>query len=347
MFNTFGEFLMSVRAAALRPSAIDPRLQQRGVGGALGASEAVPADGGFLVFPEFVRPLVERMYMTGAILSRCTEFPISASNAIAFPQFDESSRQNGSRMGGLQSYWANEADQVTASKPKFLRSELETKKLIGLAYCTDELFSDSAALEVFASMGLSNELAFRLEDAIINGDGSGKPLGVLNSAAMIQVAKQTGQASGTVLAQNILDCWKRCWAPSRRTAVWLMHADAESQLIGATVGVGTGGSAIPLYVATTDPENQPYNLVLGRPVITIEQAQVPGTPGDIILADMSRYALAMRETRADVSMHVQFLTDQVAFRVVMRVDGQPIDARPITPFNGTNQVSPFVCIAAR
>jgi HK97 family phage major capsid protein len=66
-----------------------------------------------------------------------------------------------------------------------------------------------------------------------------------------------------------------------------------------------------------------------------------------MLCDFSRYALAMREVRADVSMHVQFLADQAAFRVVMRVDGQPIDARPITPFNGTNTVSPFVCIAQR
>jgi len=347
-FDSFGELLLAVRAAALMPGRRDPRLETRGVGSASGASEAVPSDGGFLVGEDFVRPLVERMYLTGAILIRCMEFPISnKSNGISYPQFDESSRRNGSRMGGLQAYWANEADTVTASKPKFLRSKLTAKKLIGLVYVTDELFEDAAALEIFVSMGLSKELAFRLEDAIINGDGSGKPQGILGSGAMLTVPKVPGQAAATVVAENVVQCWQQMWAPSRRSMVWLAHPDAEAQCVGLTAAVGTGGSTIPLYVATTDPDNQPFNLMLGRPVIPMEQTQVPGTPGDIIAADFSRYALAMREARADVSMHIAFLTDEAAFRVTLRVDGQPIDARPITPFNGTNQVSPFVCIAQR
>ena len=66
-----------------------------------------------------------------------------------------------------------------------------------------------------------------------------------------------------------------------------------------------------------------------------------------LYADFSRYAMAMRETKADVSMEIRFLTNEVAFRVIMRVDGQPIDARPIIPFTGTNTVSPFVGIAQR
>jgi HK97 family phage major capsid protein len=347
-FQTFGEYLLAVRNACLPGAQRDPRLELRGVGGALGASEAVPADGGFLLQPDFVRPLVERMYLTGAVLSRCMEFPISnKSNAIAFPQFDESARTDGARMGGFRAYWANEADTATSSKPKFSRGEIVASKIIGLAYCTEELFQDTAALEIFVSMGLAKELAFRLEDALINGDGAGKPLGVMKAGAMVTMAKQSGQAAGTIVSSNVTDMWRTMWAPSRRTAVWLAHPDAEAELITLTAAVGTGGAPLPLYQATQDPENQPYNLMLGRPVIPMEQTQVPGTPGDLIFVDWARYALAMREARADVSMHVQFLTEQVAFRFVLRVGGQPIDARPITPFTGTNQVSPFVCLAQR
>jgi len=111
--------------------------------------------------------------------------------------------------------------------------------------------------------------------------------------------------------------------------------------------VGTAGSALPLYQATTNPEIQPFNLILGRPCIPIEQCQVPGTPGDVILADFSRYLLASRENRADISIHVKFLTNEVAFRFVMRIDGAPLDSQPITPFTGTNLTSPFVCIGKR
>jgi hypothetical protein len=42
-------------------------------------------------------------------------------------------------------YWAAEADTVTAKKPKLRQMKLEKKKLIGLAYLTDELAEDGPA----------------------------------------------------------------------------------------------------------------------------------------------------------------------------------------------------------
>lgn len=167
----------------------------------------------------------------------------------------------------------------------------------------------------------------------------------MKSNALISVAKQNGQAAASIVGANIVQVWQQCWAPSRRTAVWLAHPDAEAECITATVPVGTGGSELPLY-KSSDDEDKP-NTILGRPVIAAEYMQVPGTPGDLMLVDLSRYVLAMREITSAVSMHVAFLTDQMAYRVTMRVDGQTIDNRPITPFTGPNQVSPFVCIAQR
>ena len=79
------------------------------------------------------------------------EGSISQLDFISYGQMDESSRQNGSRLGGVQAYWAAEAAQAIATKPKFLRSELIMKKLIGLAYCTEELFLDAAALGYLSS----------------------------------------------------------------------------------------------------------------------------------------------------------------------------------------------------
>ena len=37
----------------------------------------------------------------------------------------------------------------------------------------------------------------------------------------------------------------------------------------------------------------------------------------------------------DVRIHYRFIYDESVFRFVMRVDGQPILASPITPFKGT------------
>lgn len=338
-FRSFGDYLQAVRLAAVTQRDV-PGLVERAA--PLGAGEQVPSDGGFLVPPKFVQDLIERVYLN-EVIKRCFSIPL-ATNELSFPTFLETSRVNGSRMGGVEAYWENEADTTTATKPKFGRGTLEMKKLIGLVYLTGELFQNSNALTIFGTQGFVKELEFRLTDAIVNGDGSGKPMGVMSSQAMIQVPKQTGQAAGSVVSQNIVDVWSRCWAASRPNAIWLVHPDAEKAIITESVAVGTAGSALPLY-QFTDADKP--NTLMGRPCIAIEQCQVPGTPGDIILCDLGRYILATREYRQDVSIHVKFLTDEVAFRFVLRVDGQPIDQVPITPFTGTNTVSPFVSIAQR
>jgi HK97 family phage major capsid protein len=344
----FGRFLAAVRGACDAPGGMSVnKLEWRGVGGAAGASQAVPADGGFIVPEEFSRVLVERIYLD-EVIGRCFQMPMKSSS-LAYPQFDESSRADGSRFGGVQSYWGNEADSATATKPKFLKSTLTAKKLIALSYLTDELIADSDALGVFAMEALTNELRFRLTDAIVNGDGSGKPQGILSAGALVTVAKAGGQAAATIVGQNVTDMWRSMWAPCRKNAVWLCHPDAEAQLINMAISVGSGGSELPLYIATTDPERQPFNLMLGRPVIPIEQAQYLGAPGDLILVDLSRYMVALRSLNQAVSMHINFVTDEMALRLTMRVDGQPIDPRPVTQFTSSppNQVSSFVAIARR
>ena len=346
-FNSFGEFLMSVRQAAVSPHIRDPRLQQRGT--ALGASEKVPSDAGFLVGTDFAKALVERMYGTGEILSRCMEVPISNnSNGFAFPQFNETSRANGSRFGGVQCYWEDEADSATASRPAFAEGQLKARKIIGLVFLTEELCLDSNALEVFGTAAFSKEMAFTLENAIINGDGAYRPLGVLKSPALLQVPAVGGQAAGTIIAANVVDAWSRLWSPSRKTAVWLCNGEAERQLLTLTLPVGTGGSVIELYHPTESPETQSFATMLGCPVIPSEYSPVVGTMGDLTLCDFSRYILGMREAmQTAVSIHVRFLSDEYAFRFEMRVDGQPIDRMPVTPANGTATTSSFVAIASR
>jgi HK97 family phage major capsid protein len=140
-------------------------------------------------------------------------------------------------------------------------------------------------------------MAFTLEDAIINGDGAVRPQGVMSSAALISVAKQTGQAPGTILTANVCDTFSRMWSPSRKTAIWLVHPQAEELLFTLSITVGTGGSEIPLYHSSKEI-GQPWGMMLGSPVIPCEQCQVPGTPGDLIYADFSRYIIAMRERMA-------------------------------------------------
>jgi HK97 family phage major capsid protein len=351
-FKSFGEQLLSIRSAAMTSGGrIDPRLH--GVNKraqAAGGSEAVPSDGGFLVAPEFSQDLLKRFYLTGDIFKRCTTFNITKPNrnALSFPAFDETSRANGSRLGGVEAYWENEADQLTSSKPKFNLSTIPTNKLIGLIYITAELLEDSDALGRWVTYALSQELVFHAENSVINGSGAGQPEGVLNSGALITVPKELGQASGTVVAANIEGMLASFWSSSYNStgACWIVNQALLPQLAALQTVVGTGGSESKLFQWARSVEE--FDLLGGFPILLSEYAQVPGTPGDIVLCDFSRYAISQREQiRNELSLEIRFLTDEAAFRAVWRVGGQSIDRAPVASLNGGALTSSFVALAQR
>ena len=225
-FNSFGEQMSAVMRAGMPGGAADPRLFNAA---AEGLSESVASDGGFLVQQDFSTELLQDVFQTGILASRCKRIPISGnSNSIKINGIDETSRAS-TRYGGIVGYWEDEAAEKTASKPKFRKIELNLKKLIGLCYATDELLSDASALEGVIRQGFVSEFGFLLDDAIINGTGAGQPLGILNSGCLVSVAKETGQAADTVVAENVIKMYSRIFASSRPNAVWLINQNIKPQ----------------------------------------------------------------------------------------------------------------------
>ena len=128
--------------------------------------------------------------------------------------------------------------------------------------------------------------------------------------------------------------------------VWLINQDIEPQLYGLSLDVGTGG--LPLYMPPGGLSDAPYGRLMGLPVIANEHSATLGTVGDIVLADLSQYLLIDKGgTQFDQSIHVNFTYDETVFRFVYRVDGQPVDAAPVTPANSTATQSPFIALASR
>jgi HK97 family phage major capsid protein len=92
----------------------------------------------------------------------------------------------------------------------------------------------------------------------------------------------------------------------------------------------------------------PYATLFGRPVIPVEYCATLGTVGDIILADFNEYLLARKGgLQTASSIHFRFDYDETVFRFVLRLDGQPAWNAPLTPFKGSNTLSPFVALATR
>lgn len=347
-FISLGEQLQSIARSSLAAKAGQVDMDNRLVRAPTGAGEVDPTGGGFLVQSDFAQAIFMLSHTMGDILSRVGKTPISAtSNGLKIKAIDETSRATGSRWGGVQSFWVGEGQNPAASRPKFRDVEFSLKKLMSVAYVTDELLQDSTALTSIFSTAFAEEVMFMTEDSIVEGTGTGQPLGILKSPARVTVAKQAGQASGTILLANIEQMWSQCWVRSRKNAAWFINQEIEPQLFQLNQPVSTAGGQL-VFMPPGGVSGAPYATLFGRPVIATEYNSVLGTEGDIMLADLSQYQLVDKGgINAQTSMHVAFLTDEMVFRITYRVDGRPMWYAPLTPFKGSTAKSPFVTLQSR
>ena len=337
-FKSFGDFGMAVKNAELQPYNIDKRLLPYKA--PLGANEAIPSQGGFLVPQQIAAGVFERMYKTGSLLGMVTRDPVQGNN-LRINAVDETSRATGSRYGGLQGYWLEEAGSITATKPKFAAIDLKLKKVAALAYATDEVLEDVGFMSSWLNRTVPEELRFLTEDAVYNGDGAGKPLGFMNSPAVVSVTRLD---ANEINYQDIVNMWARRWA-GVNDYVWLVNQDAMPQLDSLVLGDGATGIIPPRFV---DYGADGIMRIKGRPVMEVEYAASLGTAGDIVLFSPSQYQLIDKAAgiQSAASIHVAFTTAEQAFRFIYRVDGAPLWKSALTPFKGSNTQTPYVALSA-
>lgn len=344
-WGSLAEQMKAIKMAVVAPHAADVRLLA--VQAAQGASEAVDADGGFLVSPEFAPEIIRRTFATDTVASRCRQMPMS-SNRLVMNGATDASRADGARNGGVQAYWTYEAASYTKTKPTFRQIGLQVDKLTVLTYATDEQLEDGPAWKAFVDEVVPDEFGFKVGDAIFNGPGTGGgPLGINNSSSILALAAESGQATATIVTKNVEKMYARMPANLRGVAAWFINQDCEPQLWDLTRGSGT---AVELLYTPPGTKNNgtSYGMLLGLPVIPIEYAATCGTQGDISLCAFNQYLLGKRGgVKADTSIHVAFLTGEQAFRWQMRVAGESAWDKPVTPKNGSALQSPFIQLASR
>lgn len=340
-YASMGEYAQTVRNACMKGGTVDPRLIANAA--PTTSSEGSGADGGFAVPPDFRSPILEKVQAEASLLAR-TDQLVSSSNSISLP-IDETTPWQSS--GGIQAYWEGEAAQHTASKAALESRNIRLNKITAMVNVTEELLEDAPALGAYIRRKAPMKIDFKVTDGIVNGTGVGMPLGLLKSPAKVTVAKESGQAAATLLFANITKMWSRMYGACRANAVWLMQQDIEPQLFGLQFP-GTG-TAVPVYLPPGGLNSSPYGMLMGRPCITLESCQALGTEGDLILTDLSQYMTAMKigGMRQDVSAHLYFDYDIMAFKFVLRVAGMPWWGAAITAKNGSNTRSCIVTLADR
>jgi len=333
-FKSAGEFFTAVKRAGMSPAETDKRLFSLK---ASGANETVPSDGGFLVPVDMASGILEKTWSTGSVLSRFNAIPVSG-NGMTFNVIDETSRADSYRHGGVLGYWLAEAAEKTATKPKFRQLELKLKKVAALCYATDELLEDATALESWLTTNVPDELRFQVEAAIMNGNGVGKPLGIIASPAFYAIERET---AGSITGYDLGNMWAHRYSGAN-DYVWFVSSTIFPTLMSMTIG------QVPVYMPPGGLSGSPYGSIFGRPVIETEYNPSLATAGDIVLAAPSQYALITKGgIKSASSIHVKFTTDETAFRFVYRVDGEPAwNDKVASYYASSDYVSPFVGLLA-
>ena len=344
VFDSLGEQLAAI-ANAKKTGRVDDRLTQI-QNAAKGAAEGTGADGGFLLQQDFAGLIMESAVEVSPLLNRLDRYTCSsAANSMRWTAVDETDVTT-SVFGGIQTYWAAEAAEVAASKAKFRENKLDLEKMMGVSYVTDEMLQDASFLTGFLGNAFKLGAADLLVESVLNGDGSGKPTGILKSPALVEVAKESGQAAGTLLGQNVFNMQTRTLHKNRSKMVWMMHPDLEDALPNLTIGKGSAEQLLWAPEGGMHAFNE--QRILSKPVLFEDSCAKRGSKGDIMLIDPTQYILLSKgAARQDWSMHVEFLSDQMCFRFVLRCNGKPKPTAPLKIKNSDKTRSPFVTLAAR
>ena len=118
--------------------------------------------------------------------------------------------------------WIDEGGALTFGDATFAQISLDAHKLHVAVKVTEELLYDNAfGLENHIIAQFAKALGNAEEDAFLNGDGSGKPLGLLAATGGAQTAVTTAGAS--ITADEVIDLVYALKRPYRKNAAFLTN----------------------------------------------------------------------------------------------------------------------------
>lgn len=334
-FRSLGEFAMAVRNANPNAGAnfrVDDRLSAP----ANIHTEQGDEAGSFLVPAEYREEIVDLVFGdSDAIMNMVAPEPTSRNKVQGLG--DETTPWG---TNGVKAYWRGEADQMTASKIDLTPRETTLHECYAFVNASEELLEDAPRLTNYLTRKAPAAIRWTAVEGFVNGNGVGRPLGWMQSGALVSVPKETGQAAATISALNVSKMFTRMLMPTQ--AEWLINVDALPQLM-----VLESENGQPLW----QPNYQvaPGGTLLGRPVQFTEHCETVGTVGDIQFVNPNGYEAFRKANGISLqeSIHLFFDYNVRAFRWIFRIGGQPVLSEPVSPAKGSATKSHFVALATR
>src|SRR5207249_5728976 len=188
---------------------------------ALGESSGVT--GGYTVPTQFAEQIQQLMAEDTFIRPRAFVQPMSSA-VMQIPYLDVTTAQTAgvsAFFGGMQAAWTAEAQTRTEYEPQFKQLELRPWELSAYSVSSNVLLQDSAiGLEKFLYTLFAKVIAWTEEYAFIQGNGVGKPLGFLNSGALIAALRTT---SSVIKYNDIANLLSRLMPQCLERAIWIAN----------------------------------------------------------------------------------------------------------------------------
>jgi HK97 family phage major capsid protein len=337
--KTFGDWALAVarKDAAYLEKHYGSHFNEWKAKTALGESSGVT--GGYTVPPDFYQGLMSLIVERSIVRPRAYVQPM-ASATLQIPYLDVTTVQAAGTspfFGGVKMNWTAEAQARTENEPQFKQMELRAWELSGYSVSSNVLLQDSVVgLEKFLMTLFSMAIAWFEDFAFIQGNGAGKPQGMVTANSAISVTRTN---TNLVQFQDVANMWSKLLPHSWQNAIWMFSPTVVPQLLRLQDGANRA-----IFISVDQGAvKTPQWALLGRPAIPTEKLPALGSSYDIALVDPTLYVIGDRMSiEVAASEHVNFLNNQMTWRVVERVDGQPWLDKPITLQDASTQVSPFV-----
>lgn len=312
--------------------------------------------GGYVIPPQFMNELLTIAAEDGFIEQRCKVIPMN-TRTVEWPMLDITTAQavgTSPYFGGILATWQPEAATISETEPAFRQTTWTAWDLVLYTVSSNQLLADNGiGLDALLTQLFGAAITWYKEYAYLQGKGAGStmPLGILNSPALISQTRANASHFGITDAAAMLSKLQiRSWDDS----AWVMHQSVIPELIQMNdIGTSLPGSAGQHLLWVTPYGDQtkgplamklPQAFLNGLPIFFTEKLPKLGTTGCVLLADFSRYVVGMRlDIQIDVSPHYLFRNNQLAWRVIARVDGRPWLNSAITDAAGWS-VSPFITV---
>jgi HK97 family phage major capsid protein len=342
--RTFGSFLIAVRRGDHQAlEAMGSRWADwEGGRDKAALTTQTGTQGGYTVPTTFLPELLDIAAENSIVEPRATRVPMAATS-VEIPALDVTTAPSAGEtafFGGLTANWSEEAATITEEEPTFKQIRLTAHELTGYTLASNALLQDNAiGLEALLLQLFGRALGWYKDYAFLRGNGAGKPLGVLNSGALISVTRSAASAFALADAATMFSRLLPGWNPMQ--AVWAVHPTVLAKMF--QIVSTSSGNALFLENVRDRPRMQ----LFGIPVQITEKLPSLNTLGDVLLLDLRHYLVGDRQdVEVAFSDHYRFINNQGTWRFVARCDGQPWLRSVVTLSDASSTLSPFVGLAA-